>query len=364
MDTRQWVRIGSWDVVDVHGVVADGPRRSMILERSTRMGRGTPVPPQVHCEPPMLKRVALPHPPRARQDDGNEAPVSADARLKALLARREDAAAELGRVEAEIDEFAAETICGDRDDSQHVEKYDGSLGVTRQFVLDHEKPVGQLQWNNDLAARFSGPGADPGNVNDVRWGSGTLLEGDLFLTAGHCFDASGGGWRRPMRGSTPLKPAELAVHMHVNFSYQVNGSNGTVRAGVAFPVAELLEWRFGGLDYAIARLGKNQAGRRPSEVYPVQRVAASDARQGGTMLCIIQHPNGNPKMIEAGPLFRNDGHRIEYDSLDTLGGSSGSGILSPDGHIAGVHTNGGCTSFSGANFGVAIGAIRTVSQLL
>ena len=82
-----------------------------------------------------------------------------------------------------------ETLCGATDDSQPVEQYDGSLGVSRGFVFDHQSPVGQVQWNNNLAANYT----NPGNVSGERWGTGTLIADDLFLTAGHLFDTRGGG---------------------------------------------------------------------------------------------------------------------------------------------------------------------------
>lgn len=82
-------------------------------------------------------------------------------------------------------------------------------------------------------------------------------------------------------------------------------------------------------------------------------------------MCMIQHPSGRPKRIEAGPMLSNVGGQMAYDSIDTEGGSSGSPILGAGlGQVVGVHTNGGCTAISGFNFGVAIGAIRAASSVL
>jgi hypothetical protein len=68
------------------------------------------------------------------------------------------------------DEYAAilESICGATDDSQPVEQYDGSLGVTVAFVAAHQSAACQVQWNSNLAAIYT----NPGNVSGVRWGSG------------------------------------------------------------------------------------------------------------------------------------------------------------------------------------------------
>ena len=50
-----------------------------------------------------------------------------------------------------------------------------------------------------LNEMFSGPGDSPGDVSGERFGTGALISDELFLTAGHCFDQSGGGWERPRR---------------------------------------------------------------------------------------------------------------------------------------------------------------------
>jgi V8-like Glu-specific endopeptidase len=312
------------------------------------------------------KPVALPRPHRV------EAAVAAvlaavghpDRQLQDMLRRRETLALELGLVDAEIERVAFESICGQQDDTQDVELYDGSLGVTRTFVDQHEPPVGQLQWLDDLPQRFSGPNDSPGDVAGVRWGSGGLFADDLFITAGHCFDQHGGGWQRPRRNGVTIEPIEIAILMRVNFNYQINGATGQKRPGEPFPVEQLLEYRLGNLDFAIVRLGRNSAGRLPGEVYGTLQLAPQNLTNVGAMLCLIQHPSGRPKRIEAGPMRHNQAAQIAYDSLDTEGGSSGSPILSTTGEIVGVHTNGGCAAFSGFNFGVPIGSLRTASSII
>lgn len=250
-----------------------------------------------------------------------------------------------------------ESICGVTDDSQDVEMYDGSLGVSQAFVNTHQRPVGVLRWNSNLGSIYS----TPGNVAGVRWCTGTLISDDLFLTAGHCFDQTGGGWNRPrVNGTTNIiSPAEIATNMSVEFDYQRNAA-GVLKTPVSVAVVELVEYRLGGLDFAIARL----AGA-PGQTWGVTRLASIDANQGD-MLCLIQHPAGNPKRIEAGPLTSFDGDRIRYNNIDTLGGSSGSGILRAlDGCLVGVHTNGGCNAaMTGSNFGVRIARLLEESPTL
>ena len=134
--------------------------------------------------------------------------------------------------------------------------------------------------------------------------------------------------------------------MHVNFLYQVDPS-GTLRAEQRFPITQLIEYRLGGLDMAICRIGGNPgnttAGREVSTTNPV----------AGEMLAIIGHPAGHPKRIEAGPCTSISSTTVRYNDIDTLGGNSGSGILQAStGRVVGVHTNGGCNSAgTGTNSG-------------
>lgn len=249
-----------------------------------------------------------------------------------------------------------ESLCGGNDDSQPVELYDGKLGVPRAFVDSHQGSVAQVQWNNDLGAKYT----SPGDVNGARWGTGTMITNDLFITAGHLFDQTDGGWTRPRDNTTgaTISPAEIATNMHLNFNYQADAS-GNLRQAVSFPVTGLLEYRLGGLDYAICRIGGN-----PGAAFGINSISAADAAVGD-MLCIIGHPAGVPKRIEAGPATSFSGKTIKYNDIDTLGGNSGSGILHGlTGLLVGVHTNGGCDQAGGSNFGYRISAIRAVSPIL
>jgi V8-like Glu-specific endopeptidase len=250
-----------------------------------------------------------------------------------------------------------ESICGAVDDSQPVEQYDGTLGVPTAFVNAHQSAVGQIQWNDNLASIYT----NPGDVTGVRWCSGTMISNDLFLAAGHCFDQTGGSWARPKDNATgaTISPAEIATNMHVNFNYQVDPA-GNLRTEQSFAILALVEYRLGGLDFAIVRLDGN-----PGAIFGKTSVSTTDAAVGD-MLCIIGHPAGTPKRIEAGQATSFSGNQIRYDDIDTLGGNSGSGILRyTDGKVVGVHTNGGCTAAgTGENSGVRISSILAQSATL
>jgi hypothetical protein len=268
-------------------------------------------------------------------------------------------------LEAKISLRATESICGLSNDLQDVELYDGTLGVSIDFVRQFSRPVGQFQWLDNLAEMFSKPNESAGNVNGVRWCSGGLVAPNLFLTAGHCFDRKGGTWIRPSRNGEVVSEKELATLMKVNFNFQLDGTTNLVRPDDSYPVIGMVEFRLGQLDYAVVELGKNKDGEIPGNKYGFFTPSAADITPPGSILCVIQHPNKQPKKIEAGTLLKTEAGLIYYNSIDTLGGSSGATVLNGDtGEIVGVHTNGGCKEFNGANFGVAIGPIRLFSSVL
>lgn len=250
-----------------------------------------------------------------------------------------------------------ESICGVADDSQAVELYDGTLGVSVAFVARRQPMAAQVRWNTGLGAIYT----NPGSVSGAFFGSGTMVSDDLFLTCGHLFDPDTNDWVSPRDNTTGLAipPAEAATNMHVAFNFQ-NDATGNPRPVQTFAIAELLEFRLGGLDVALCRLQGN-----PGQIFGRTVIRTEDTAVGD-MLAIIGHPAGVPKRIEAGPATALNGNAVTYNDIDTLGGNSGSGVLhEASDSLVGIHTNGGCNSAgTGANSGVRISAALGQSQRL
>ena len=102
----------------------------------------------------------------ALQAEGRPVPVPNLAKLG--LTNGHDRMEAAGAVPAPLPyESIIESICGVADDSQEVEQYDGTLGVTTAFVAARQSAAAQVQWNDNLATIFT----NPGNVSGVRWGS-------------------------------------------------------------------------------------------------------------------------------------------------------------------------------------------------
>jgi V8-like Glu-specific endopeptidase len=207
--------------------------------------------------------------------------------------------------------------CGGSWDVQDVESYNGTLGVSQAFVARQQRHVGY----------HVGPGC-----------SGTLISNDLFLSAGHCGYQAGDV---------------------VRFNYQ-DAPNGTPRATTDFTVTAVVEQVADGTwDYAIVRL----AGE-PGRTFGFAKIAPTDP-PAGTLMTIIGHPNRVPKVVHAGQLLdysSSIGANWFRHQVDTVGGSSGSGVLNTAGQLVGVHTNAGCRTTAPIEGNSAIRMSRLVEQ--
>ncbi len=259
----------------------------------------------------------------------------------------------------------SEATCNIIDDSKEVELYDGSLGVSRATVVELMNAIAQIQWNKDFGSEFDLGQNSRGNVEGVRWCTGCLFNDSLFLTAGHCFSRDS-QWELPKRNGRILSSEEMAQMMHINFEYQTDSLTGKLRNESVFPITELLENKLGGLDYAILQLGRNENNQLPGDLYRSIPISRANTAKNDSIV-IIQHPNGDPKKIEAGELVDITDNKLFYDDIDTQKGSSGSPIINiKNKEIIGVHTNGGCdrSSFKFRNSGYSIESIRRKSRII
>jgi len=199
------------------------------------------------------------------------------------------------------------SICGKTQDFVAVNDYRGTVS----FVQSREEAVGRL--NRSCSGTFIGTVGSYSN---------------LFLTAGHC----------GKKGATAS----------VEFNYEANADGPVVTVSGKFIESS------NSPDYALIQLNANP-GVTPT---PLATAASSS-------LTIIQHPEARPKVVAFGSLSGSaSGSRIYYAALDTLGGSSGSGVLNSSGQLIGVHTLGGCSSSGGTNSGWTISGIRSASSIL
>lgn len=218
-----------------------------------------------------------------------------------------------------VSDFALRSICG-TSDLVYVNDYDGSLGVSQEFVETHKPSVGKM---NSVIC------------------TGTLIGEDLFITASHCV-------------------GNKTVGEEILFDYEYEaGSQTTLLEQKVFNVTEIVEdGASSGLDYAVLRL----------EGTPGREIGFKNLNKaplvGGDAIAIIQHPGGRPKMIEAGTVSGFNTNQLLYGDLDTEGGSSGSGVLDQDGLIVGIHTNGGCYGSAGQNKGTRVEVMAQNSQLI
>lgn len=199
-----------------------------------------------------------------------------------------------------LEDDPALSQCGPTWDVQDVESYDGTAGVSINFVNTHEQAVG---------------------YHVVPGCTGTLIAPDLFLSAGHC---------------------GYSVGDAIRFNYQ-NDPNGNPRPTTDYTVTAVLEQEDNtNWDYAIVRLDGNAGS-----VFGTVPIHHSDYSVGDTV-ALIQHPSRVPKVVHAGPVvdFNSFNNNWFRHGVDTTFGSSGSGVIGDNGRLVGVHTNAGCNNSS------------------
>src|SRR5258706_3689035 len=89
--------------------------------------------------------------PASRVPQPPDRQVLIERTIRRLLSRRITvASSNLQLLDAEIDSLSSD-LAWTKDDPQDVELYDGTLGVTKDFVDRYAPAVGQLRWLEDLS---------------------------------------------------------------------------------------------------------------------------------------------------------------------------------------------------------------------
>lgn len=160
--------------------------------------------------------------------------------------------------------------------------------------------------------------------------SGVLIEGNRFLTAGHCVD----NHEQPF----------VMLGLRRTFANPVGWFQVAERN--QYPVLETLEngWTdTDRLDYAIVSLGPNRiTGEMPSERFPSARVESSPCGVHSGVAIVTHRPAEQPiQTVDTGHVENFYDKRL---TTDLSGGpsSSGSPMFCDGGRLAGVYAGGGC----------------------
>ncbi|MEZ4338272.1 MAG: serine protease [Sandaracinaceae bacterium] len=187
---------------------------------------------------------------------------------------------------------------------------------------------------NDIRLRGSTLGEEMGLCSDVRFReqpavadcSGTLIDDDLVLTAGHCVPSSG---------------ACSDIRMVFDFHYAASGRLETISSSDVFTCERVL---VNGLadsevDYAVVQLDR----RVGPEHTPAPVVGGRTARTMGDPLTLIGYGTGIPAKVESGGRV-TDPRASTLDnfeaSLDAFGGHSGSGVFDSERRLVGILVGG------------------------
>ncbi|WP_437573734.1 trypsin-like serine peptidase [Sorangium sp. So ce887] len=145
--------------------------------------------------------------------------------------------------------------------------------------------------------------------------SGTLIDDDLVLTAGHCINNCGDS--------------------RFVFDYAMNPSTGQlnqITSDDLYSCVDFITWYRdpSGADYTVVRLDRPVVGRQPAAV----RVSSEPLEEDETDLIVHGFPRGLPLKLADGATIRSNASSLDFfvANLDTFVGNSGSGVFDLDTH--------------------------------
>jgi len=155
--------------------------------------------------------------------------------------------------------------------------------------------------------------------------SGTLIDRDIVLTAGHCVTS---------------QAACKGTAFVFNFYMASEGELATITADDVYTCRELLVQRDrDGIDYALVQLDRPVSLGRST--VPIRD--PSDELSIGAPVTIIGFGSGLPAKIDSGGVVldpRSGSMDYFRASVDAFGGNSGSGVFDADGNVAGILVRG------------------------
>ncbi|MFK8001621.1 MAG: serine protease [Polyangiales bacterium] len=157
--------------------------------------------------------------------------------------------------------------------------------------------------------------------------SGTLIDDQHILTAGHCMEDGD-----DCDGSTAWV---------LGFRVQAGGDIAPLVADDIYRCAQVLAYRDDNADHALVRLDRPVRGHTPAAV----RVFDAGLPLG-TPLTLMGHPNGLPMKIASGGVitYSDPGGEDLLATLDAFSGNSGSGVFNDEGELVAI-LDGGDTDY-------------------
>lgn len=157
--------------------------------------------------------------------------------------------------------------------------------------------------------------------------SGTLIDDQHILTAGHCVDDAD-----DCDGSTAWV---------LGFRLEPDGDVAPLVADDVYRCAQVLAYRDDNADHALVRLDRPVRGHTPAIVRVFEAGLAL-----GTPLTLMGHPNGLPLKIASGGTitYSDPGGEDLLATLDAFNGNSGSGVFNNAGELVAI-LDGGDTDY-------------------